>query len=209
MCIVSGPDIKNLVVLFAVPAETTKKLVLLRRQSEDKKPWLNYFVIKPVGKKPSFTVFPKSGKIVGTGIENHRSIKWTLEVFARAANYSKSEASEWEKKVVNSTYSGKIKCSEKRISTCRVLSKFVEKGTPKDVSVSFRPQHFPGVLLRYKDIVSMQKKGTINLFNNGSYTIVGVTNEAGAKKLYDNLCRIIQTYWTTSSSCVWTKTIKE
>ena len=171
---------------------------------------LNYFVLKPVGRKLSFTVFPHKGQVIGTGIKDYGSVQWALEVFAHAAGMSNASAVQWERRIVNSTYCGRIVCSQEQVSTSQVLYRFTKEAEPEDkrnVSVSFRPHFFPGALVRCSNGEAEEGEGTVNLFNNGSYVLVGVTTYTQARKVYERICAIIETYWTTSAqptSCAWT-----
>ena len=110
--------------------------------------------------------------------------------------------------MVNSTYDGCITCNWKEGSACRALARFkkeqIKNSEQRKISVSFRSQFFPGARIRWK---GEKCEGTVNLFNNGKYVIVGVKKEERAQILYHQLCAIMKTYWTTlnePTSCVWT-----
>ena len=152
----------------------------------------------------SFTVFPKSGHVIVTGVRDHCMVESVLRRLAHALHLPAEEV-RLGAKVVNSTFDGHICCEWEGGSACQALARF--KRSPegelhkRDVQVSFRSQFFPGARVRYKDL------GTINLFNNGKYILVGVKRGELAQVLHRELCAIMRTYWTTSTqrtSCAWT-----
>lgn len=161
----------------------------------------NFFMLKDDAKLHSFTVFPKSGSIIATGISKREHIDMVLERFLTTVDLTRA-AIVTVPKVINSTYTGQITCSDKRASACHALARYNKEEGQKDenVNISFRSQFFPGVRLRLKG------KGTINLFNNGKYILVGMKEEEAVSQLYKKLCAITQTYWTTTTPetrCAW------
>jgi hypothetical protein len=108
--------------------------------------------------------------------------------------------------VCNSTYHGRIECTvdaEDKISIYELLTEYFENPIPLlgKLDFSFRPHYFPGVTIKTAG------HGTITLFNNGSYHIVGVNSKQKALRLHHTLCVIIQHCWRTTApamSCVWT-----
>ena len=109
-------------------------------------------------------------------------------------------------RVTNSTYSGQIYCSDLaagRTTLSLVLSSFQSAGLPSGYKLSFRSQVFPGMCLRIR---TEELRGTVNIFNNGKYVILGVTKEEEAEKLSTQLCAIMRRWWRTfgeGTPCAW------
>lgn len=172
----------------------------------------NFFTFRLEGGKLSFTVFPASGNGIVTGIARPRNRWRALVAFGAELGLLKGWL-EWAK-IVNSTYAGGVEWrnvpgqeeeeaadkggQRRRVSACRALVEFHKANVSgpaseeykKDVSVSFRSQFFPGARIRWRGI------GTVNLFNNGNYVIVGVKNATEARRLYARVCAIIKDYST-------------
>ncbi len=161
----------------------------------------NFYVFETSGF--SFIVFPVSGSVIGTGLSDRGQIREALAAFAEATGMPENEVGV-DGRVINSTYSGRVECACPNMSACQALSEFKKSATDapvhKNVTVSFRSQFFPGVRLRWSDL------GTVCLFNNGKYILVGVKREEDACSLRDRLAAIMSKYWTTSkreTSCAW------
>jgi hypothetical protein len=109
------------------------------------------------------------------------------------------------KGVCNSTYHGEIYCAtpkQNRLPISQLIKEYLDNPLADFgyLDFSFRPHYFPGVTI--KTLTS----GTITLFNNGKYHIVGVTCKEKAKLLHRKLCAIIRHCWRISppeTSCVW------
>ncbi len=187
----------------------TARWVARRRRREGKKPgrWRggrngNFYTFRLAdGDSTSFTVFPESCNVIATGISHPDKMWPTLVLFGEEVGLRKG----WleRARITNSTYTGGIECSEKHVSACRALARYQkDEGAEykKDTSISFRSQFFPGARIRCQDI------GTVNLFNNGKYVLIGVSNDSQARRLFVRLCAIMQRYWTTQgqeTSCAW------
>jgi TATA-box binding protein (TBP) (component of TFIID and TFIIIB) len=214
MCFISEPSLKNVVVCFKVPAckRGGIRWLLVLRSRKDRHSRRNHFLFRPTGvagpkgnRGLAFTVFPDGGSVIGTGIKNYEGVQPALDEFAFAlGGLCHSRPESWQRRVVNSTYSGGIICCEKRVSTCRTLARYDKEGereSKKGVSLFFRPQFFPGVLVR------VLGQGSLNVFNNGRYVLIGVKRRRNAKKLYTRLCALMEMFWTisgTRTSCAWT-----
>ena len=107
--------------------------------------------------------------------------------------------------MVNSTYSGKVHGLEDHgNSACSLVARYAaaaddgqqhqEKEKRRKVSVNFRSQSFPAVRIRFGEAAA----GTVNLFNNGSYVLVGVKGQEEADKSYDELCALMSECSLTS-----------
>ena len=171
------------------------------------------------GTTTTFTVFPMSGSVIVTGLREVSAIPTAVTWFVRhvagvrVPDTAAAAAHLFRRlggRVVNSTHAGAVTCVSERISTCRTVARFKEAsdaaalagGYKGRVRVSFRSQFFPGVLIRWSDA-----PGTLTLFNNGNYILVGVKKRSEVRELYDRLCALTATYWTTSAprtSCAWT-----
>lgn len=201
MCVVTEPQEKNVVIRFVV-AEGDRHS--LKKKRSDKLPMRkvnnvnsNFFIVKS-GKK-SYTIFPQSGNVIGTGISNSGEISPTVKKFSSLFNISEAEIG--EPRIINSTYSGHILCADSQFSACGKLFSYQQKDSPNSqVSISFRSQFFPGARIRVRE------RGTVNLFNNGKYIFVGVKKEEDAKHLHKTLCAIMAEFSTTSkpeTQCAW------
>jgi hypothetical protein len=138
-------------------------------------------------------------------------------------------------RVTNSTYAGRVVCQDlerNRTSMSLVLSRYAattavtdrrdarenqqeqqqqqqqqhsykqQQQKQKQQGISFRSQVFPGVRVKLADI-----KGTVNVFNNGKYVLVGVRSRQEAEALRAALCAIMRQSWTIfggGTPCAWT-----
>lgn len=166
----------------------------------------------------SFTVFPIKGSVIVTGLRSASFVPKTLDLFheeyqrAINDNWSGGEendinivspASTWNRRIVNSTYNGRIDCQDIDITSYDILTKkkLEAEAQDKNLTISFRTQFFPGILLKWKNL-----QGSCNVFNNGQYILVGTKTELEKELLYKELCALIMSYWTTmtpETSCVW------
>lgn len=202
MCLLSEPAVQNVVLHFKVyGAGNRSRLVWAGKDADVDTEKKNFFVLKE--EKYSFTIFPASGDIIVTGIPCGKKIQPALRVFLRLTGV----AHYWTRcglKIVNSTYTGKLACTHDVISTSYVLRKYkdhLRDANRRDIDIHFRTQFFPGARLHWKD-----KRGTVNFFNNGNYVIVGVRSKREARRLYRELCAIMEKFWRTlkpPTSCAW------
>jgi TATA-box binding protein (TBP) (component of TFIID and TFIIIB) len=219
MCFISEPALQNLVVCFTA---RWKGAVLVPSSwsggsSSSSGRGSNFYIVRKPSTAISFTVFPSSGSVIATGFRTidaiPTAVTWFAEevcdivvpspkAFAAAHLFRKC----WKGRVVNSTHRGTIVCSGSgdggRVSACQIADRFKKASDKRTVTVSFRSQFFPGVLVKWADC-----EGTVNLFNNGSYVLVGVKKRSSVRVLYERLCALIRTHWTTSTpptSCAWT-----
>ena len=219
---VSPPRQTNAVVHFRLPPDShpPADLRALRREREEERGrgggggWrkrsgrsrragvhpsrLNFFVLRD-GRR-SFTVFPSSGDAIVTGVRDASQAAEALRRFSTevlAAPPPRDPWREWSARVVNGTYSGTVSGGEG--SPCQALDRYRRDPRPPpdlppdEVTVSFRSQFFPGARVRRRGA------GTINLFNNGKYVLVGVRDGESAERLRRTLCALMTTYWTTSA----------
>ncbi len=217
----SSPKLKNIVVLFRVPQDQRERL---SRAGLEKKKYdasrRNFYVLKHARHSSaeswaegrgsrrrrhtlSFIVFPTSGSVIATGVRSPIDAISALALFSSLTGVERP--STWSRRVVNSTYVGDIACCQPPISAHRSLScyKRTQEEEEEEVNISFRPQFFPGGLIRWR----AAKHGSVNLFNNGKYVIVGVRKEKEAVWLCQKLSALIKTHWTTTrprTSCAWT-----
>lgn len=221
MCLVTEPRLENLVVCFKVCEEDLKHLLRLPEAEKFGRNSRNFYVLRPRGNGGqsrrrrvnrrrkrngsggiSFTVFPKGGSVIATGIGGEEEVRPCLETFAASAGLS-SNSTRWERRVVNSTYVGEVQCSAGDFSTYRVLYGQRERiESEREISVSFRTQFFPGILIKFRG-----QAGSVNLFNNGRYVIVGTSDREQTLSLHQRLCVLMRDYSTTLSPetrCAWT-----
>ena len=222
MCIVTTPCVQNIVVHFRVPPQDISCLVEQALTSKCKKSRKNFYIFrlpnknnsqsfsKKGGKRrgTSYTVFPGKGSVIVTGISSSNDILPALESFSQSFSGGKAFTSsfrDWDKKIVNSTHVGHLECVDSSISIHRTLSEFKKEQNSvrgvDDVSISFRSEFFPGILLRWT-----KTPGSVNLFHNGYYVLVGTKSEDQAQALYNRLCVLMRTCWTTMTRptlCAW------
>lgn len=218
MCVISEPQLKNLVVFFRVPKEDIPKLIKLPAAQDFGKTCRNFFVLRldnrgnicqsRVSKKRgerrglSFTIFPNKGGVIVTGLATETEISSALTSFANVAKVGKNTPPvEWFKKTVNSTLSGSVSCFKTDLSLYHLLENSKERlRVQKKISVNFRTHSFPGILVKWDGLA-----GSANLFDNGQYVIVGAKSSSQTKDLYDKLCALIHDCWMTmprEMSCV-------
>ncbi len=221
---VSELVLQNCVVHFQIERDLCKRVVN-RVEGGGKdcmvKKCGNFYVIRWRTKnqrrrRPSFTFFPASGHVIGTGIiGGEDQFPIALETFARTGGiwshvftFSQQQQEQpwwrrWKPRVVNSTYTGWLRGGDGKTYACKTLAENFRAaaaataaaaaaaapvGVDKDkrrVQVSFRSQFFPGARIHWRDL------GTINLFNNGKYVIVGVKNEHEALQARERLCHLL------------------
>ena len=221
MCGVSRPVLQNVVVHFKVkqgigviskavcksnvePAASKGKKKKQKRKFEGRRrergEGRNFFILDD--RVATYTVFPNSGDVVATGLHNKEGIRSATSRFEELCGL---EVEEKSVRITNSTYSGKIICRDLEqgcASVVQVLSLFAESLTATETVVNFRSQFFPGARLKHAKL-----NGTVNVFNNGSYVIIGVRSASEAERIQEWLGVIMAGFWTTmgrGTPCVWT-----
>ncbi len=221
MCHLPPPAVQNVVVNFRLRPSERDRLLDSAEGRELRRSGRNFYVTKVRqhtlvddwrrGRERergllSFTVFPKSGSVIATGVRRPSEVPAALAAFAARLLPGGADdgPSSWRRRVVNSTYVGRITCSN-RISTHRALARYKRPGATakeSDVSVSFRSHFFPGGLIKWKGL-----RGSVNLFNNGRYVIVGAARQSDVRHLHRRLCALMRDSSTTlgpGTSCAWT-----
>jgi hypothetical protein len=183
----------------------------------------NFFVLaadsgKANGERYVFTVFPASGSVVATGLRSFPS--WfdpekpadeapeVIRTFSELTGIPSSEIHGL--RVTNSTWSGSLRphgaTPESLGSVMRVISDYSRSMSGGElsglVSIDFRSQFFPGVRLQLGGV-----RGTINLFNNGSFVIVGARRASEAMVHLRWLAAIMNECWKkpgAGTSYAWT-----
>lgn len=125
----------------------------------------------------AFVLFPKSGQVNISGIRGFNDIKEAVRVFN---SQFKTNIPVSNIVVDNTTASGKL---HHRIKSFATLFKSPLRN---EVSISVRPHYFPSALIRPKG----QQRGTIILFANGKYIIVGARSAEELNKAYETLCAL-------------------
>ena len=184
----------------------------------------NFFVLAADGVEERFvyTIFPASGCVVATGLRRFPRflpsscarmlcpLPDVLKTFCNLTGVRPENI--WDVRVTNSTWSGSLRPNgeedkEALGSVMEMLSRysrFMSQGREEEesVSIDFRSQFFPGARLQRAGVT-----GVINLFNNGSFVIVGVRNETQAERLLNWLAAITNMFWKSTpkgKSYVWT-----
>ncbi len=230
-CRVTKPEVKNIVVHFRLSPRKKKYLKRLKKFVKKLKEGKNnntnvvcknvfsgnFVCIKLNG--ISFTIFPLSGNVIGTGIKRKSHIFKCVNMFLDAIGLRGGiERTLNILRITNSTYSGSIECvclDSEQITVCQALSHLQDYDTGeknsiiddggddeylKEWDVSFRSQFFPGIRIRH--ICG----GTINLFNNGKFVVVGVRSRRKVRQLTKKLCVFMKKCWMTlkeETLCAW------
>lgn len=152
----------------------------------------NFFVLRAGGYV--FMAYPKKGHINVTGIKSFEAIKGIPQSIQ--THFSIDVRSE-DIVVDNSTVHGEIDARN-------LILYDLQKNISEEVTVSIRPHHFPGAVIRQKkqtghkkkseiDIApnKEEKKGTINLFVSGKFVIVGCSSIAAINSSFAQLCSLI------------------
>ncbi len=205
-CLVSTPRLQNTVVVFrASPAAVESAVRGLEASG-------NFYLVRREGGL-SFTVFPSSGRVTATGIGGEADVEACLDKFCPASQRVGGGCG-W--RVVNRTYSGSVLCASGRpTGVCQALELYrrrllqqeadnplpeLLRGGRSLAEINFRSQFFPSARLRWKG------EGTLNLFNNGRFVIVGATEPLRAELLALRLDAIMRLYWRTlrpGTRCAW------
>lgn len=128
-----------------------------------------------------FTIFAKSGHVNVSGIRGFEDIK-TLVM--RIKDQLDVDVQPSNIKIDNTTASGRLTSDRPPLQSlpCRAAA--------HKVLVSLRPHFFPSALIRQKKSETKSKKGTIILFQNGKFIIVGCKSIPAIQETYDQLCAI-------------------
>lgn len=235
MCTVSPPRVQNIVVHFQLPREDLPLLLCMPAAADFSRSSRNFYVhhLKTLvtassleshlekaeetkGKRRkkrrkkgvSFTIFPKGGSIIATGLRNETEIPQILEHFARECGAgARTPPIEWSHRTVNSTYVGKISHEKEDkpgllYHALSTIGKRLEREDDKSISINFRSQFFPGILVRWNDL-----RGSVNVFDSGHYVLVGVKSRAEVDAIFRKLCALIAESLMTMKrqmSYVWT-----
>ena len=158
--------------------------------------------------KYTYTVFERSGDVIFNGSRTGEELEEGLRLLCELTGH-RVEPTRKTARVVNGTYSGRIECvdlQQRGASVMRCLSDFCKSGGSSGenahVEINFREQFFPGARMRNR-----QLQGTINVFNNGSYVIIGAKSDEEAEKQRQWLTAVISASWTNSGAhpaCAWT-----
>ncbi len=177
--------------LLAIPGV---ELVMPRKKSVSVKR-RNFYLLRMAGH--IYTVFPASGDVVVNGVPNEGRAREAVRCLSLALGHPQPgvPAGRWGEKVVNSTYTGRLPPVAGGVHRSLLALKHDasdEAGEYKrGLSVSTRSQLFPGVLLRWKGL------GTVNVFSKGTYFMVGVKSRDVASDLHWRMLVATEKYSTT------------
>ena len=204
-CKVAELSLKNIVLHFKIKR---RRLKLLKRYvaglpEEIRRRERNFVCVKEKGF--SFTIFPHSGNIVATGIRRRDLISRAVLAFIQMTDLPVYKRCLSALRVTNSTYTGKVQCDDITcgdVTMCQILSAAEDQQIQASKwDISFRSQFFPGIRIRH-----IAEGGTINLFNNGNFILVGVKSLEQAQRLRQELCVFMKMCWMTlneATLCVW------
>ena len=158
-----------------------------RRRSRHRKNG-NFYVLSCLNAEErwSFTIFPGSGHVIATGISDVDDIdRCVLEFCERVGCRSEDLL---RVRVVNTTFVGSVRTVGlgEPFSACKLLSLNCNVTNGGEAHVSFRSQFFPGVRVKWPCMA-----GTANVFNNGKYVLVGVTDKSQALQIHNQLCALM------------------
>ena len=213
---ISPPDIQNLVVHFRLPKEDLPLLLRMPTARGFLKSSRNFYVHRSPStgttttaaaavtkggerkkrKAISFTVFPKRGSVIATGVGKESEIVDAIKTFARDSGAGVcTPPDEWERRTVNSTYVGRIINEVGIYRTLSAIRERIKEQNDTSISLQFRSQFFPGILIKWSGA-----RGSVNVFDNGHYVVVGVRSDAEANILFEQLCALMRESRTTSTS---------
>ena len=137
----------------------------------------NFFLTKVSGF--SFVIFNKRGFVNISGVKNFNTLHHLRKVLQETFN----TPVKIENIIIdNITASGKL-CWSNRY-------KFQNLTKLNDISLSLNPQSFPAAIIRPKRHTYIKKIGTIILFSNGKYIIVGCKSEENLIETWKKLISI-------------------
>ncbi len=150
----------------------------------------------------AYTVFPGTGLVIATGIPELEATAESARVFREYYSSSSSATSpsaffSTSPKIVNTTFSGPVIAAVPNVllallpQNCR---RSTLGGRGGKLQVSFRTQCFPGARLRWNG-----QPGTVNLFHNGRYVLVGVVCPMEASRLHQELTTLVSTLGTSAT----------
>ena len=207
MCIVTTPICVNCVGNFAVYTQIDKQKLtrpedfFLTNQIVHHS---NFYNVKVFG--CTYTVFnntrTSSPTHVGiTGVPDESFLRAAAIYFACTFRIRRLIS----RGICNSTYHGRLMCvrpQKDKLELFELLAGYVKNPLKEQgqLNFTFRPHYFPGVTIK------TDGHGTITLFNNGKYHMVGINSEEKAKLLRLKLCAIMRHCWRMAeqeTSCAW------
>ncbi len=162
----------------------------------------NFYVVKK-DHGYSYTVFPKSGDVIATGVKDYDQIEPAVRYFERL--FETAVVRPW--KVVNSTHVGRIELPSSS-SACRLLAEYDRRQRERvdddddDIRVTFKSDFFPGAHVK----TSTKGGGSANVFNNGNYVLVGIQDRDDVARWRERLSAIMNassTTWTQPIASAW------
>lgn len=198
MCFISKPALQNVVAHFKVRENSgLKNLQECRENLEkfiDRKKGRNFYLVSIL--RYSFTVFPHKGHVNITGLPRYYNIKPAVIFFCELFNL-RAKIILKTVTVSNRTYCGLISClnDDNQEPLAELLHLYAsDKQVPiVPKKLEFRAAVFPSIVLKVED------KGTVTIFNSGSYVIVGLDKRDQVLKLYKQLCVIMRHCWKTGT----------
>lgn len=152
------------------------------------------------GYNPNFTVYPLSGYVRMTGVQDVSKITEGFRFFSSVTRIPLQYVG-CHYRVKNSTNCGDFMCQ----GVPMILDSFMDmKKDEKKLGIQVRPKvfQFPCVTIKFDGI-----NGCVNIFDSGSYVMLGQQSREDVTACYQKLCRITPLYWKTQeqdTQCVWT-----
>lgn len=148
-----------------------------------------------------YTIFLKNGHVNVSGIKNFKAIKGAMETF----NDQFDTNIQFDNITVdNTTASGRL--PQEKICLYRLAKDHKQEN---ELTISIRPHYFPSAVIRQKQKKEegKRRKGTIVLFSNGKYNILGCKTKESIEKTFEQLCVLTKTLLLTRAQplkCVLT-----
>lgn len=149
--------------------------------------WSNYYTIRFPSSKLAYIIFPSSGAVNITGVDNFELVEEALRNFNRQFN---TQVKLSDVSIDNSTAAGQLPLSEGNVILLQSVKRVLENPSNWDVNervfVSLTPSCFPAAVIRRK--FKEQKLPTLLLFGNGKYSIVGAKSKQELTNTYNWIC---------------------
>ena len=154
-----------------------------------------------------YTIFPQKGYVNVSGVRGFDRIPLAVNLFNDAF---KSHVKLAETVVDNSTSSGRLLCCTHRTSGKLSLPRFKRfldtdpRARQQRLCLGLRPFHFPGGILRFRsDCCKKKKLGSVILFSNAKYVIVGAKSTEDIQAIHQSVCALTTACTKTSTLGTW------
>ena len=172
----TSPIINNYKISFRAPKDKVCKFIATTKENICR--YHNFVVLR---KHFVYIIFHQSGFINVTKLKNLDEVRQAVCDFHIWIDWQQQQPHSFT--VDNITASGRL---GKAIPLLRLKRHF----TTSQIRVTFKPELFAGLSIKYN---TFELRGTIILFETGSYTIVGVKTCADVQKVYSHTVNSLST----------------